>query len=67
MGAGCNDCGNEIIGKKLRNSIEKIIKILEEKRGTGNFDYSSIYKTYKNNRSLLLIRCIKHGLKLSFS
>jgi len=61
MGSGCNDCGNEIIGKKLRNSIEKIIKILEEKRGTGNFDYSLIYKTYKNNRSLLLIRCIKHS------
>ena len=60
-GAGCNDCGNEIIGKKLRNSIKKVIRILEEKRGKGNFDYSLIHKTYKNNRSILSIRCNKHN------
>ena len=60
-GSGCDDCGYELIGKKLRNSIEKVTRILEEKRGTGNFDYSLIYKTYKNNRSLLHIKCIKHN------
>ena len=60
-GAGCNDCGNEIIGKKLRNSIDKVIRILEERRGKKRFDYSLIYKTYVNNRSILSIRCVKHN------
>jgi len=60
-GAGCNDCGNETIGKKMRNPIEKVIRILEERRGNRNFDYSLIYNTYKNNRSLLSIRCTKHN------
>ena len=60
-GAGCDKCGNEIIGNKRRNSIEKVIRIFEEKRGKGNFDYSSIGQTYKSNKSILLIKCNKHN------
>ena len=48
-GNGCNLCGNDLIGKKLRSSIENVIDRLESMRGKGRFDYSLIYKTYKNN------------------
>lgn len=60
-GAGCNKCGNETIGNKRRNSVEKVIRIFEEKRGKGNFDYSSIDRSYKSNKSILLIKCNNHN------
>jgi hypothetical protein len=60
-GSGCNKCGNETIGKRLRNSIEKVIIILEEKRGKGRFDYTSVSQNYKNNKTPLLIKCNIHN------
>jgi hypothetical protein len=60
-GSGCNLCGNDLIGNKLRSSIENVIDRLESMRGKGRFDYSLIYKTYKNNLSKLKIKCIKHN------
>ena len=60
-GGGCGKCGYETISQKKRNSINKVIKILEEKRGKSRFDYSLIHQTYKSNRSILSIRCITHN------
>lgn len=60
-GGGCGKCGYETISQKKRNSIEKVIRILEEKRGKDRFDYTSIHHTYKSNRSILNIRCITHN------
>tara|TARA_B110000259_G_scaffold162191_1_gene186790 strand:- start:50 stop:1447 length:1398 start_codon:yes stop_codon:yes gene_type:complete len=60
-GAGCNKCGYEIVSQKKRNSIEKVIRILEEKRGKDRFDYTLIHQTYKTNKSILTLRCLTHN------
>lgn len=60
-GGGCDKCGYEKISQKKRNSIEKVIRIFEEKRGKARFDYSLIQQNYKSNKSILTIRCIAHN------
>jgi len=60
-GNGCNDCGNEKIGDKRRNSIEKVKNILIKKRGANRFEYPHLSIEYKSNRSLITIKCNIHN------
>lgn len=65
-GAGCNKCGNELIGKKLRNDIDKVINIIEKSRGKNLFDFSLLRISYVNNRTKTAFTCLKHN-KVFFS
>ena len=65
-GAGCNKCGNEQIGKKLRNDIDKVINAIEKSRGKNLFDFSLLKNSYVNNRTKTAFTCLKHN-KVFFS
>lgn len=55
-GAGCYDC------KVLKpRPIEQFISDSELIHGKGKYDYSLVHETYKNNRSLIKIKCNKCG------
>lgn len=58
-GNGCNLCGNEEIGNKLRLGRDKFIEKARKIHGV-KYDYSKVQ--YINNSTKVEISCPKHGL-----
>ena len=58
-GSGCNSCGNESIGNKLRTTVEEVIqkfKIIHRDK----YDYSLV--NYSNSKENISIICKIHGV-----
>lgn len=63
QGHGCTKCKIEKQANLKRNSIDKIVEILEEIYGKDKFDFSLISEeNYKNNKSKIPIICKEHGI-----
>lgn len=56
LGGGCPACN---VLKPM--PVEEFIERSEYIHGTGKFDYSLVHENYKNNRSLVKIKCNKCG------
>ena len=57
-GYGCQLCGKNIVGEKLRKNIETFINDSREVHGD-KYDYSKV--KYKNNKIKVCIICPEHG------
>ena len=58
-GSGCNSCGNESIGKKLRTTVDEIIQKFKIIHGN-KYDYSLV--NYSNSKENISIICKIHGV-----